>query len=107
MKYREIPGTGVSASAVGFGLWGISGQWEGGANDKVAVEALHAAIDSGINFFDTAPVYGLGHAEEVLGKALKNRRNDVLIASKCGLVWGDDEQVSRNLSRNSLIAEID
>ncbi len=107
MKYREIPGTGVSASAVGFGLWGISGQWEGGANDKIAVEALHAAIDSGINFFDTAPVYGLGHAEKVLGKALKNRRNDVLIASKCGLVWGDDDQVSRNLSRNSLIAEID
>lgn len=107
MKFREIPGTGVKASTVGFGLWGISGQWEGGANDKEAIKALNAAIDSGINFFDTAPVYGLGHAEEVLGKALKHRRNEVLIASKCGLVWDAEHQVTRNLSRKSLLDEID
>lgn len=107
MKFREIPGTGVNASVVGFGLWGISGQWEGGANDYEAVKALHAAIDSGINFFDTAPVYGLGHAEEVLGKALESRRNEVLIASKCGLVWGVDEDVKRNLTRDSILTEID
>ena len=107
MKFREIPGTGVMASTVGFGLWGLSGQWEGGANDTEAVRALHAAVDIGINFFDTAPVYGLGHAEEVLGKGLKNLRSKVLIASKCGLVWGEDKKVSRNLSRNSITAEID
>ncbi len=107
MKYREIPGTGVQASAVGFGLWGISGQWEGGTNDREAVKALHAAMDAGINFFDTAPVYGLGHAEEVLGKALIGHRNKVIVASKCGLVWGEDEVVVRNLSRESIIAEID
>ena len=106
MKYREIPGTGVKASVVGFGLWGISGQWEGGANDAAAIPALHAAIEAGINFFDTAPVYGLGHAEEVLGKALEGRRNDVLIASKCGLVWDSKGNVTRNLGRQSLIDEI-
>ncbi|MDA3958740.1 aldo/keto reductase [Oceanispirochaeta sp.] len=107
MKYRKIPGTGVDASVVGFGLWGISGQWEGGADDKTAISALHEAIDNGINFFDTAPVYGLGHAEKVLGRALKDRRNEVLIASKCGLIWDDNGEVSRNLSRQSLIDEID
>jgi aryl-alcohol dehydrogenase-like predicted oxidoreductase len=108
MRYREIPGTGAHASAVGYGLWGVSGQWEGGADDAEAIRALHAAIDAGIDFFDTAPVYGRGHAEELLGKALKGRRDKVLVASKCGLVWNSpDGPVLRDVSPASLIAEID
>ncbi len=108
MKYRDIPGTGAKASAVGYGLWGISGQWEGGADDAEAVRAIHAAIDSGIDFFDTAPVYGRGHAEEVLGKAIKGRRDRVIVASKCGLVWDRiDGPVLRDLSRASILGEID
>jgi len=109
MKYREIPGTGVQTSAIGYGLWGISGQWEGGADDTEAIKALHAAMDAGIDFFDTAPVYGRGHAEEVLGKAIKGyKRDKLIIASKCGLVWESLEgPVLRNVSRASIIAEID
>jgi aryl-alcohol dehydrogenase-like predicted oxidoreductase len=108
MRYREIPGSGVKASAIGFGLWGVSGQWEGGADDTEAIRALHAAMDAGIDFFDTAPVYGRGHAEEVLGKALKGRRDRALIASKCGLVWeSPDGPVLRDVSPASLTAEID
>jgi aryl-alcohol dehydrogenase-like predicted oxidoreductase len=93
---------------VGYGLWGLGGQWEGGADDAEAVRAIHAAMDAGIDFFDTAPVYGRGHAEEVLGKALAGRRGKAIVASKCGLVWESPTgPVLRDLSRKSILAEID
>jgi aryl-alcohol dehydrogenase-like predicted oxidoreductase len=92
-------------SAVGFGTWGISGNW-GGTNDKESIAAIHKAIDLGINLFDTAPVYGLGHSEEVLGKALKKKRGQVIIASKCGIIWDDHKQVKKDLTGESLRKEI-
>lgn len=69
---------------------------------------MHEAIDVGINFFDVAPVYGFGNAEKVLGKALKNgKREKVLIASKCGLIWNDRHETDNNLTRKNILKEID
>lgn len=95
-------------SAVGFGTWNISGQWNN-TDDDEAVRAVNAALDAGITLFDTAPIYGFGHAEEVLGRALKGRRDEAFIASKCGLVWsgGSKRKVENNLSPESLMQEID
>jgi aryl-alcohol dehydrogenase-like predicted oxidoreductase len=95
-------------SVVGFGCWALSGPdvWTGG-NDRDAIDATQRAVEIGINFFDVAPVYGLGHAEKVLGRALQGRRDDVLIASKCGLVWDDAGRVRNDLTGPSLHREID
>ncbi len=81
MKYRALGSTGLQVSEVSFGTWGIGGDW-GGSNDAEALRGLEYAIDQGVNFFDTADVYGGGHAEELLAKATKGKENDVHIATK-------------------------
>lgn len=86
MLMREI-GPGLQASAVGLGTWAIGGWMWGGTDDAAAVDAIHASLDAGITLIDTAPAYGLGHAEEVVGRAIRGRREEVVIATKCGLVW--------------------
>lgn len=78
---------GLQASAVGLGTWAIGGWMWGGTDDAAAEDAIRAGLDAGITLIDTAPAYGLGHAEEVVGRALKGRRDQVVIATKCGLVW--------------------
>jgi aryl-alcohol dehydrogenase-like predicted oxidoreductase len=89
MEYVEIPGTSLRASRIGFGTWAVGGAWWGGSDEREAVRAMHRAFDLGINLVDTAPVYGRGVAEEVVGRAMRERggRYDVLIASKVGLDW--------------------
>ncbi|HEY9719012.1 MAG TPA: aldo/keto reductase [Trichormus sp.] len=88
MKYRDFGKTGLKVSEVGFGCWAIGGNEHGNSygqtDDKASVEAIHKAIDLGCNFFDTADVYGWGHSEELLGKALKNKREHLIIATKVG-----------------------
>lgn len=86
MLMREI-GPGLQASAVGLGTWAIGGWMWGGTDDAAAEDAIRAALDAGITLIDTAPAYGLGHAEEVVGRAIGRRRDQVVIATKCGLVW--------------------
>jgi aryl-alcohol dehydrogenase-like predicted oxidoreductase len=88
MRTLTIPQLNQEASIVGFGCWGLSGPhtWTGG-DDADGIAAVHRALDLGITFFDVAPRYGEGHAEEVLGRALGGRRDEVLIATKCGLTW--------------------
>ncbi|WP_318388804.1 aldo/keto reductase [Enterobacter sp.] len=93
MKFKQIKD--LNASAVGFGCWAIGGTWNNVTDDE-SVRAIRAAIDAGINFFDVAPVYGKGHAETVLGKALQHeKRHEVIIATKCGLPWSQDERKKR------------
>jgi len=77
---------------LGFGCWQLSGKdsWSN-FNEKEMIKTVETSIDKGINFFDVAPVYGLGNAENLLGKIVKNKRKDIIIASKCGLVW--DEKI--------------
>jgi methylglyoxal reductase len=87
MLKRQIGQSGIEASAVGLGTWGLGGWMWGGTDEKAAVEAIHASLDQGVTLIDTAPAYGLGLAEELVGKSLVGHRERVVLATKCGLVW--------------------
>jgi methylglyoxal reductase len=88
MMMRPLGSSGLQASVVGLGTFAIGGWFYGGADEKDSVEAIRASLDNGINLIDTAPIYGYGRSETVVGKALKGRRDKALIATKVGLVWG-------------------
>lgn len=81
MKYRALGNTGLKVSEVSFGTWGIGGDW-GQSDDTEGLRGLEFAMEQGVNFFDTADVYGSGHAEELLAKATKGKEDDVHIATK-------------------------
>jgi aryl-alcohol dehydrogenase-like predicted oxidoreductase len=81
MNYRELGNTGMKISEVSFGTWAIGGSW-GKTNDEESLRALHYAIEKGVNFFDTADVYGDGHSEELLAKATKGKEDEIYIATK-------------------------
>lgn len=84
---REIGRSGILASAVGLGTWAIGGWMWGGTDEAAAVKAIEASIDAGISLIDTAPAYGLGRSEEIVGAAIAAKRDQVVIATKCGLNW--------------------
>lgn len=93
MQRRQIPDTDLTISVVGFGCWAIGGLWWGNdVTDASSAEAIEAALEVGIDWFDTAPIYGHGHADEVLVRTLGARRHDVVIATKVGVRW-DNPQV--------------
>ncbi len=108
MRYKRVKKIDHDFSVLGFGCWGASGKgsWTD-HGDKEQIKAIRAAIDAGVNFFDVAPVYGLGHAEEVLGKAIKGHRNDIFIASKVGLPWNERQEVRNDVSRANIMMEIE
>jgi len=87
MRYRELGTTGIEASAVGLGCWAIGGFLWGGTDEAAAVDAIRASLDSGVTLVDTAPIYGFGLSEELVGKGIAGRRDQVVLATKCGLVW--------------------
>ena len=98
MRYRKFGQTNLTVSEIGFGAWAIGGGamigstaigW-GDADDAVSVKAIHAALDAGITFFDTADIYGLGHSEDLLGRELAGRK-DVVLATKVGNVARDGQ----------------
>jgi methylglyoxal reductase len=92
MQYRTIGGSGISASAVCLGTWSIGGgPWWGNSDDAESIRTIQACLDGGINFIDTAPAYGFGRSEEVVGKAIQGRRDKAVIATKCGLWWHSDQ----------------
>lgn len=84
---KALGDSGIEASVVALGTWAIGGDGWGKADNAQAIEAIHESIDSGINFIDTAPIYGFGHAEELVGEVLASRRDEVVLSSKCGLRW--------------------
>ncbi len=104
MQYRKLGKQGPDISAIGFGSWAAGGDW-GGQDDQLTMESVRAALDAGVTFFDTAPVYGLGRSEEVIGKALKGDRGKVVLATKCGIVWDENKQRTRNGSYDSILRE--
>ena len=87
MRHRILGKSGIEASVVGLGTWAIGGWMWGGTTEKESIRAIHAGLDAGINLIDTAPVYGFGVSEEIVGKAIAGRRDQVVVATKCGLVW--------------------
>lgn len=84
---RDIGRSGIRASAVGLGTWAIGGWMWGGTDEAASVRAIEASIDAGISLIDTAPAYGLGRSEELVGRAVAGKRDKVVIATKCGLNW--------------------
>jgi aryl-alcohol dehydrogenase-like predicted oxidoreductase len=92
LKYRALGKTEIKVSEIGFGAWQMGGPpfWES-QGEKESLNAVSAAVDAGINLFDTAPVYGFGRSETLLGKGLKKCREKVVIATKCGLLWKKEE----------------
>jgi len=118
MIYRELGKSGISISALGMGTWAIGGLWWGGTDEELAVAALRRGLDEGITLIDTAPMYGRGLAEEVVGWAIKGRdRARIVLATKVGLVWHIEEghrnfeidgvTVYRNLRPSSIRYEIE
>lgn len=106
MEYRRLGTSSLNMSAIGFGGWAM-GKWMWGDDvvDDDSIAAVHKSLELGINFFDTAQVYGFGHSETVLGKALEGHpRDQVIIATKTGLEWDDNENVERN-SRPEYVLE--
>ena len=93
MLYRKIGNTNLNASVIGLGTWVMGGWMWGGADDKESINTIHASLDAGINLIDTAPVYGFGKSEEVVGKAIRDRRDKVILATKCGLRWDFEKGV--------------
>ncbi|MBN2212433.1 MAG: aldo/keto reductase [Sedimentisphaerales bacterium] len=87
MRYRSLGQSDIEASVVALGAWAIGGWTWGGADDEESIRAVHAALDAGMNFIDTAPIYGFGHSEKVVGLALRDRRQQAVLATKCGLRW--------------------
>ncbi len=107
MLYKKVDRIQEEISVIGIGCWNFGGDWDD-SNDNKSIEIVHASIDSGINLFDVAPVYGWHHSERVLGEALKNnKREKVLIASKCGLVWDENHVTVNDLSKKNILNEID
>jgi aryl-alcohol dehydrogenase-like predicted oxidoreductase len=91
MRTRELGTTGIQASILGLGTFAIGGWFWGGTDEKKSIEAIHASLERGVNLIDTAPIYGFGVAEQIVGKAIKGRRDKVIIATKVGLRWDTDK----------------
>jgi aryl-alcohol dehydrogenase-like predicted oxidoreductase len=108
MEFVAIAGTPLIVSRIGLGTWAIGGWMWGGTDEAQSIRTIHEALDRGITLFDTAPVYGFGRSEEILGKALAQdgRRKRAVIATKVGLDWRDGAPF-RNGSRKRIMKEVD
>jgi len=109
MQTRQLGNSDLKITPLGVGAWAMGGagwafSW-GPQDDAESVAAIHAALDKGINWIDTAAVYGLGHSEEVVGRAVKERSDRPYVFTKCERVWGDDRQIRKSLKRDSIMQE--
>ena len=105
---KSVKAVDFEFSAVGFGCWAAGGDdiWNATEDDN-SIAAIQRAVELGVNFFDVAPVYGFGHAETILGQALGDKRQQVIIGSKCGLIWDEQGNIRNDLSPKSIAKEID
>jgi aryl-alcohol dehydrogenase-like predicted oxidoreductase len=105
MEYATLRGTELRVSRIGLGTWAIGGAMWGGSDEAASIAAIHAAVDRGVTLIDTAPVYGFGRAEEIVGKALweLRTRHDLVIATKAGLRWNGG--IIRDSSREQIVRE--
>lgn len=117
MNITTLGASGIECETVGLGTWAMGGWMWGGGDDAAAIDAIRASVDAGVRLIDTAPAYGLGHAERLVGTALQGRRHQAVIATKCGLVWHtqqgthffdeDGKPVHRHLGRASIFHEVE
>src|ERR1700704_411310 len=111
MQTRQLGKTELFITPLGFGSWaGGGGGWQfgrGAQDDRESIGAINRALDLGINWIDTAAVYGLGHSEEVVARALKGRSTRPYVFTKCSMVWGEDRQVTNSLKKESIFRECD
>lgn len=91
MEFRKLGKSDIEVSVLAFGAWAIGGWFWGGADSKDAIDAIETAIDNGMTTIDTAPVYGFGHSEEIVGKAIKGKRDRIQLLTKYGLSWDDNK----------------
>jgi myo-inositol catabolism protein IolS len=107
LETRTLGKSGISISVIGTGLWAVGGGW-GPVDDKNALAAIDASLDAGISFFDTADVYGDGHSEELLGKAMRGRRERFVVATKIGWVGYDGKNNRSQYDRvDKLVAGVE
>jgi aryl-alcohol dehydrogenase-like predicted oxidoreductase len=108
MKYRRFGRTNEQVSAMGFGTWPMSGDRYGPIEDQAASDAIRRAVDAGVNLVDTAPAYGSGHSEDVVGRAIKGIRDKILLVTKCGIGRRPGASVAgRDSSRENILREVD
>jgi aryl-alcohol dehydrogenase-like predicted oxidoreductase len=108
LNQRRLGKSGLSVTEIGIGLWAIGGDEWGPVDDQNSLDTIEAALNAGINFFDTADVYGLGHSEKLLGQAMKGRREQFIVASKIGWIGFDhDNFVSAYDSTEELMAGVE
>jgi aryl-alcohol dehydrogenase-like predicted oxidoreductase len=108
LEYINIRGTKLVASRIALGTWAIGGWMWGGSDEKESIRTIHAALDQGINVLDTAPIYGQGRSEEIVGEALRQygRRESVVLATKVGIDWTKG-RIERNSTRQRTLQEFE
>jgi aryl-alcohol dehydrogenase-like predicted oxidoreductase len=107
MEKRRLGNSNLMASVIGFGAWAAGKAGWGNVDEQEIMKAIQTAYDHGVNFFDTAPFYGFGESERILGTALKPVRDKVIIATKFGLVWNEKGDFVKDASRKNILREID
>jgi len=110
-QLRTLGNSDLHLTPIGFGAWAIGGgNWEfawGPQDDEESIAAIHRALDLGVNWIDTAAIYGLGHSEEVVGRALKSTSHKPLLFTKCSMRWHADRTIWRSLKAASLAEELE
>jgi len=110
MKKAKLGNSQLQITKVGLGTWAIGGPWQfgwGPQDDNDSITAILESLDTSVNWLDTAPIYGCGHSEEIIGKALKQTSQKPLIATKCSLVWNEKREKISCLKTKSILAECD
>ncbi len=108
MQMRRLGKTELTLTTLGLGTWAIGGPWQfgwGPQDDQESIQTIIAAVEGGVNWIDTAPIYGCGHSEAVIGRALREIKEKPLIATKCGLVWNDKREKVNCLDAAGIIRE--
>jgi aryl-alcohol dehydrogenase-like predicted oxidoreductase len=111
MRTRQLGNSDLQITPIGIGAWAMGGgDWAfswGQQEDAQSIAAIHTALDAGVNWIDTAAVYGLGHSEEVVGKAIAGRANRPYIFTKCSLVWNEKHEIGHSLKAESVRRELE
>jgi aryl-alcohol dehydrogenase-like predicted oxidoreductase len=111
MQTKPLGNSDLNITPIGFGAWAIGGSgWAfgwGAQDDQDSIEAIQRSLDLGVNWIDTAAIYGLGHSEEVVAKALKGRTDRPYIFTKCSMIWNEKGEISRSLKKDSIRQEVE